>query len=120
MMCTIYQHWVYTPIQGINLASIHTSALCVSQGFFKLFVKLGHKNCWHFTESIKICYVSSIYSFITIEGTRVESRWIDSFPHPATLEFWIPYSREQKHVSISDTPMLLIEINSISSMGCQK
>ena len=24
----------------------------------------------------------------------------------------IPYSREQKHVSISDTPMLLIEINS--------
>ena len=25
----------------------------------------------------------------------------------------IPYSREQKHVSISDTPMLLIEINSI-------
>ena len=32
----------------------------------------------------------------------------------------IPYSREQKHVSISDTPMLLIEINSISNMGCQK
>ena len=31
-----------------------------------------------------------------------------------------PYSREQKHVSISDTPMLLIEINSISNMGCQK
>ena len=31
----------------------------------------------------------------------------------------IPYSREQKHVSISDTPMLLIEINSISNMGCQ-
>ena len=30
------------------------------------------------------------------------------------------YSREQKHVSISDTPMLLIEINSISNMGCQK
>ena len=30
----------------------------------------------------------------------------------------IPYSREQKHVSISDTPMLLIEINSISNMGC--
>ena len=33
---------------------------------------------------------------------------------------YIPYSREQKHVSISDTPMLLIEINSISNMGCQK
>ena len=32
----------------------------------------------------------------------------------------IPYSREQKHVSISDTPMLLIEISSISNMGCQK
>ena len=32
----------------------------------------------------------------------------------------VPYSREQKHVSISDTPMLLIEINSISNMGCQK
>ena len=34
--------------------------------------------------------------------------------------FILPYSREQKHVSISDTPMLLIEINSISDMGCQK
>ena len=34
--------------------------------------------------------------------------------------FLIPYSREQKHVSISDTPMLLIEINSISNMGRQK
>ena len=33
---------------------------------------------------------------------------------------YVPYSREQKHVSISDTPMLLIEINSISNMGCQK
>ena len=32
----------------------------------------------------------------------------------------VPYSREQKHVSISDTPMLLIEINSISNMGRQK
>ena len=32
---------------------------------------------------------------------------------------YLPYSREQKHVSISDTPMLLIEINSISNMGCQ-
>ena len=32
----------------------------------------------------------------------------------------LPYSREQKHVSISDTPMLLIEINSISNMGRQK
>ena len=32
----------------------------------------------------------------------------------------IQYSREQKHVSFSDTPMLLIEINSISNMGCQK
>ena len=32
----------------------------------------------------------------------------------------LPYSREKKHVSISDTPMLLIEINSISNMGCQK
>ena len=29
----------------------------------------------------------------------------------------LPYSREQKHVSISDTTMLLIEINSISNMG---
>ena len=29
-------------------------------------------------------------------------------------------SREQKQVSISDTPMLLIEINSISNMGRQK
>ena len=33
---------------------------------------------------------------------------------------YVPYSRKQKHVSISDTPMLLIEINSISNMGCQK
>ena len=32
----------------------------------------------------------------------------------------VPYSREQKHVSISDTPMLLIKINSISNMVCQK
>ena len=32
----------------------------------------------------------------------------------------IPYSREQKHVSINNTPMLLIEINSISNMGRQK
>ena len=36
------------------------------------------------------------------------------------VKYQIPYSREQKHVSISDTPMLLIEINSISNMGCQK
>ena len=36
------------------------------------------------------------------------------------LRLRIPYSREQKHVSISDTPMLLIEINSISNMGRQK
>ena len=35
-------------------------------------------------------------------------------------KFQIPYSREQKHVSISDIPMLLIEINSISNMGRQK
>ena len=33
---------------------------------------------------------------------------------------YIPYSREQKHVSISNTPMLLIEINSNSNIGCQK
>ena len=32
----------------------------------------------------------------------------------------LPYSREPKHVSISKTPMLLIEIYSISKMGCQK
>ena len=32
----------------------------------------------------------------------------------------IPYSRKQKHVSISDTPVLLIEINSSSNMGFQK
>ena len=32
----------------------------------------------------------------------------------------LPYSREQKHVSISDTPILLIAINSIRNMGCQK
>ena len=38
-------------------------------------------------------------------------------PYPAEN---IPYSRKQKHVSISDTPMLLIVINSISNMGCQK
>ena len=36
------------------------------------------------------------------------------------LQHRLPYSREQKHVSISDTPVLLIEINSISNMGCQK
>ena len=39
---------------------------------------------------------------------------------PVKFKFEIPYSREQKHVSISDTPMLLIEINSISNMGRQK
>ena len=33
---------------------------------------------------------------------------------------YLPCSREQKHVSISDTPMLLIEINSISNMVYQK
>ena len=33
---------------------------------------------------------------------------------------WLMYSREQKHVSINDTPMLLIEINSISNIGCQR
>ena len=36
------------------------------------------------------------------------------------LAHLIPYSGEQKHVSISDTPMLLIEINSISNMERQK
>ena len=36
------------------------------------------------------------------------------------LFFIIPYSCEQKHVSISDTSMLLYEIDSISNMGCQK
>ena len=36
------------------------------------------------------------------------------------IGFQIPYSRKQKHFSISDTPMLLIEINSISNMECQK
>ena len=40
--------------------------------------------------------------------------------HQSFSVHWLPYSREQKHVSISDTPMLLIEINSISDMGCQK
>ena len=40
-------------------------------------------------------------------------QWVELFSE-------IPYSHEQKHVSISDTPMLLIEINSISNMGCQK
>ena len=81
-MCTIYQHWVYTPIQGINLASIRSPALRGSQGFFfTLFVKLGHKHWWHLTETIKIwsLYVSSIYD-INMEGTRVESRIIDSLP----------------------------------------
>ena len=38
----------------------------------------------------------------------------------APIRKYVPYSRKQKHVSISDTPMLLIEINSISNMGCQK
>ena len=35
-----------------------------------------------------------------------------------TSKYLRTYSREQKHVS--DTPMLLIEIDSISNMGCQK
>ena len=39
---------------------------------------------------------------------------------PSQLFYDVPYSNEQKHVLISDTPMLLIEINSISNMGCQK
>ena len=39
---------------------------------------------------------------------------------PRWIEKYIPYSRKQKYVSISDTPMLLIEINSISNMECQK
>ena len=41
-------------------------------------------------------------------------------PYIELYVFSLPYSREQKHVSISDTPMLLIEINSISNMGRQK
>ena len=36
------------------------------------------------------------------------------------VKYQLPNSREQEHVLISDTPMLLIEINSISNMGRQK
>ena len=39
---------------------------------------------------------------------------------PCYFTKYIPYSHEQKHVSISDTPMLQLEINSISNMGRQK
>jgi hypothetical protein len=65
---------------------------------FELFVKSRGNGC---------------YSFHSIH---------DALLHDKTLQrkFKVPYSREQKHVSISDTPMLLIEINSISNMGCQK
>ena len=46
--------------------------------------------------------------------------WIDFKILDTQILLYIPYSREQKHVSISDTPMLLIEINSISNMGVKK
>ena len=47
---------------------------------------------------------------------ELQKKWLDQ--NVIELEFELPYSREQKHVSISDTPMLLIEINSISNRGC--
>ena len=47
---------------------------------------------------------------------ELQENWLDQ--NVIELEFELPYSREQKHVSISDTPMSLIEINSISNMGC--
>ena len=41
-------------------------------------------------------------------------------PKCSSFLLCLPYSREQKHALISDTPMLLIEINSISNMGVKK
>ena len=54
---------------------------------------------------------SKVSIFIEKDGTEVDDQ--NFFEK-------LPYSREQKHVSISDYPRLLIEINSISNMGCQK
>ena len=53
---------------------------------------------------------SKIDAIRVIRGCQLEWYW--------TSGLRIPYSREQKHVSISDTPMLLIEINSIT-LTCQ-
>ena len=44
------------------------------------------------------------------DGTLVISKEILENSNEVFQYFQIPYSREQKHVSISDTPMLLIEI----------
>ena len=49
---------------------------------------------------------------------KIETLW--AYKIKLHIHSKITYSREQKHVSISDTPMLLIEIDSISNMGCQK
>ena len=56
-----------------------------------------------------------------IEQKTLECRILPEYIWIVNVKFLkqkLPYSREQKHVSISDTPMLLIEINSISNMGC--
>ena len=71
---------------------------------------------WFMEAKIVICVChspekGSKYHLETVQTTFIE---INNYCRE------IPYSREQKHVSISDTPMLLIEINSISNMGRQK
>ena len=75
---------------------------------------VSSKNCQQ-EDCLKFADVSQVIfsrSVNTIGGC-VCSEWV-------LVQLQLPYSREQKHISISDTPMLLIEINSISNMGCQK
>ena len=83
MMCTIYQHWVYTPIQGINSASIRSPALRVSQGFFlTLFGQTWPQTLlafdWNYQD---FClFMSPLFMIQTWRVPRVESRIIDSLP----------------------------------------
>ena len=67
----------------------------------------------------KLCLLWLMGIFFPTEWRSGDMRHSHSLS-AGLIDFYILYSREQKHVSISDTPMLLIEINSISSMGCQK
>ena len=73
---------------------------------------------WHFNLRFVLKRTKTLdFVFITeiLWRTFWQNNWLSVFEI-----VWILYSREQKHVSISDTPMLLIEINSISNIGCQK
>ena len=68
---------------------------------FTLITSLKKESCWN-SKQEPICLA------------RQDVRGASSVHNEVKLNMkYIPYSLEQKHVSISDTPMLPIEINSI-------